>query len=96
MGFRVINDSNDENAIVSSIQNKDNEKLGLKIGSRILELNRVSVEGDKYDDIVKKILKLKKNPPFKILFRAVMCFVFRIFNLLYLMYNVFTIHIINI
>ena len=70
MGFSVIMDPHGKNAIVSSIQNKDNEKVGLKIASRIVEIHGTNVEGWQHRKILDKIQQ-QKTRPFFIVFREV-------------------------
>jgi len=67
LGFSVIMDTRGKNAIVSSVQNESNEKMGLKVASRIYNVNGKCVEGMKYKDILKLISN--QQLPFFVVFR---------------------------
>eukprot|EP01084_Bolivina_argentea_P299902 517002_1 len=67
LGFSVIMDTRGKNAIVSSVQEDTNAKLGMKIASRVYEIN-----GKRVDDIKhKEILKLMSTQqcPFYVVFK---------------------------
>jgi len=67
LGFSVIMDTRGKNAIVSSIQDPNNEKLGMKIASRMYEVNGKRVDDIKHKDILKMIGTAEV--PFYIVFR---------------------------
>ena len=69
LGFSVIMDTRGKNAIVSSIQDDTNEKLGMKVASRIYEINGKRVDDLKHKDILK--LMAQQPTPFYVVFKEV-------------------------
>eukprot|EP00486_Rosalina_sp_Unknown_P000938 CAMPEP_0201568432 /NCGR_PEP_ID=MMETSP0190_2-20130828/9505_1 /ASSEMBLY_ACC=CAM_ASM_000263 /TAXON_ID=37353 /ORGANISM="Rosalina sp." /LENGTH=600 /DNA_ID=CAMNT_0047989545 /DNA_START=112 /DNA_END=1911 /DNA_ORIENTATION=+ len=67
LGFSVIMDTRGKNAIVSSIQDDTNEKLGMKVASRIYEINGKRVDDIKHKDILK--LMAQQPTPFYVVFK---------------------------
>ena len=71
LGFSCIMDSQKKNVIVSSIQEDDNIKKGMKVASRIFAVNEDVVIDMKHREILKKLAKFPT--PLKIVFLKV-CF----------------------
>lgn len=69
LGFSVIMDTRGKNAIVSSIQDDTNGKLGMKVASRIYEINGKRVDDLKHKDILK--LMAQQPTPFYVVFKEV-------------------------
>ena len=69
LGFSVIMDTRGKNAIVSSIQDDTNGKLGMKVESRIYEINGKRVDDLKHKDILK--LMAQQPTPFYVVFKEV-------------------------
>lgn len=69
----MIADPDGNNAIVSSIQNQENEKRGLKLSSRIVEIDGTNVEGWQHRKILEKI-GMHKGRPLFMLFKEVWCY----------------------
>ena len=67
LGFSVIMDTRGKNAIVSSIQDGNNKRLGMKVASRMYEVNGKRVDGLKHRDILKTISS--QSTPFYVVFR---------------------------
>jgi hypothetical protein len=67
LGFSVIMDTRGNNAIVSSIQTDQNDELGLKIASRMYEVNGKRVDGLKHKQILSIIASCEC--PFFIVFK---------------------------
>jgi len=67
LGFSVIMDTRGKNAIVSSIQDENNLKLGMKVASRMYEVNGKRVDDLKHKDILKTISS--QSTPFYVVFR---------------------------
>lgn len=67
LGFSVIMDTRGKNAIVSSIQDETNEQLGMKIASRVYEINGKRVDDMKHKDILK--LMAQQPAPFYVVFK---------------------------
>jgi len=68
LGFSVIMDTRGKNAIVSTVQNENNAKAGMKVASRIYDVNGKFVYDMKYKDILKIIGE--QQLPFYIIFRT--------------------------
>ena len=62
-------DTRGKNAIVSSIQDETNEKLGMKVASRVYEINGKRVDDLKHKDILK--LMAQQPTPFYVVFKEV-------------------------
>eukprot|EP00490_Sorites_sp_Unknown_P026063 CAMPEP_0114671340 /NCGR_PEP_ID=MMETSP0191-20121206/41002_1 /TAXON_ID=126664 /ORGANISM="Sorites sp." /LENGTH=335 /DNA_ID=CAMNT_0001930969 /DNA_START=460 /DNA_END=1468 /DNA_ORIENTATION=+ len=60
-------DTRGKNAIVSSIQDGNNKRLGMKVASRMYEVNGKRVDGLKHRDILKTISS--QSTPFYVVFR---------------------------
>ena len=69
LGFSVIMDPQGKNAIVSSIQDKVKIRLGMKLASKLHEVNGKRVDGMKHKDILK--LVAQQLTPFHIVFKKV-------------------------
>jgi len=67
LGFSVIMDTRGKNAIVSSIQDDANGQLGMKLASRIYEINGKRVDDQKHKDILK--LMAQQPTPFYVVFK---------------------------
>eukprot|EP00484_Ammonia_sp_Unknown_P020755 CAMPEP_0197024632 /NCGR_PEP_ID=MMETSP1384-20130603/5142_1 /TAXON_ID=29189 /ORGANISM="Ammonia sp." /LENGTH=746 /DNA_ID=CAMNT_0042453047 /DNA_START=51 /DNA_END=2291 /DNA_ORIENTATION=- len=67
LGFSVIMDTRGKNAIVSSVQDETNEKLGMKVASRIYEINGKRVDDLKHKEILK--LMAQQATPFYVVFK---------------------------
>ena len=70
LGFSVIMDTRGKNAIVSSIQDDTNEQLGMKLASRVYEINGKRVDDQKHKDILK--LMAQQPTPFYVVFKEVL------------------------
>jgi len=68
LGFSIVMDTSGKNAYVSSIQQAENLKKGLKLAAQIIEINGVNVKDEKHATILNKIkeasqpIKLKFQP----------------------------------
>ena len=69
LGFSVIMDTRGKNAIVSSVQDDNNDKLGMKVASRIYEINGKRVDDLKHKEILK--LMAAQPTPFYVVFKEV-------------------------
>jgi len=67
LGFSVIMDTRGKNAIVSSIQDETNGQLGMKIASRVYEINGKRVDDMKHKEILK--LMAQQPTPFYVVFK---------------------------
>jgi len=67
LGFSVIMDTRGKNAIVSSVQDDTNQKLGMKVASRVYEINGKRVDDLKHKDILK--LMAQQPTPFYVVFK---------------------------
>eukprot|EP01084_Bolivina_argentea_P281197 481080_1 len=67
LGFSVIMDTRGKNAIVSSIQDSTNDNLGMKVASRIYEINGKRVDDLKHKEILK--LMAQQPCPFYVVFK---------------------------
>ena len=67
LGFSVIMDTRGKNAIVSSVQDETNGKLGVKIASRVYEINGKRVDDMKHKVILK--LMAQQPTPFYVVFK---------------------------
>jgi len=67
LGFSVIMDTRGKNAIVSSVQDETNGKLGMKIASRVYEINGKRVDDMKHKEILK--LMAQQPTPFYVVFK---------------------------
>jgi len=68
LGFSIVMDTSGKNAYVSSIQQAENLKKGLKLAAQIIEINGVNVKDEKHAAILTKIkeasqpIRLKFQP----------------------------------
>ena len=69
LGFSVIMDTRGKNAIVSSIQDDQNQNLGMKVASRVYEINGKRVDDLKHREILK--LMSSQQCPFYVVFKEV-------------------------
>jgi len=67
LGFSVIMDTRGKNAIVSSVQDESNEKLGMKVASRVYEINGKRVDDLKHKEILK--ILASQATPFYVVFK---------------------------
>lgn len=67
LGFSVIMDTRGKNAIVSSVQDDNNKSLGMKVASRMYEVNGKRVDDLKHKEILKLISACEC--PFYVVFR---------------------------
>lgn len=81
LGFSVIMDTRGKNAIVSSVQDENNDKLGMKVASRIYEINGKRVDDLKHKDILK--LMAAAPCPFYVVFKEVCCCFLRLYVYIY-------------
>jgi len=68
LGFSIVMDTSGKNAYVSSIQQAENLKKGLKLAAQIIEINGVNVKDEKHSAILNRIkeasqpIRLKFQP----------------------------------
>jgi len=67
LGFSVIMDTRGKNAIVSSVQDDTNGQLGMKIASRVYEINGKRVDDVKHKEILQ--LMAQQPTPFYVVFK---------------------------